>query len=219
MGINNQDWQIAIDLFTAALQKHHVSPQARSEFLQIIEVMKGDIVEVPWERRATGLSVPCGRRATALRSWTPRLRRRLRDDFDVLLSAVVTPVFATRARFAWVRPESSAWVVGPLHMTALRVEFDVYGGPRWGSHDVHQQQRTDCGETQEEGCDDINATATVQGWLDGFGAALSRGDYDAATAMFGTDAYWRDLVSFTWNIKTAEDPAAIRSMLEATVPM
>jgi putative flavoprotein involved in K+ transport len=62
-------------------------------------------------------------------------------------------------------------------------------------------------------------TATVQGWLDGFGAALSRGDYDAATAMFGTDAYWRDLVSFTWNIKTAEDRSAIRSTLEATVPM
>jgi putative flavoprotein involved in K+ transport len=62
-------------------------------------------------------------------------------------------------------------------------------------------------------------TATVQGWLDDFGAALSRSDYDAATAMFGTDAYWRDLVSFTWNIKTAEDPTAIRLMLEATVPL
>jgi hemoglobin len=50
LGINDEDWQIAIDLFTAALQKHHVSPQARSEFLQIIEAMKGDIVEVPWGR-------------------------------------------------------------------------------------------------------------------------------------------------------------------------
>jgi truncated hemoglobin YjbI len=47
LGINEEDWQIAIDLFTAALQKHHVSPQARSEFLQIIDDMKGDIVEVP----------------------------------------------------------------------------------------------------------------------------------------------------------------------------
>jgi len=49
LGINEEDWQIAIDLFTAALQKHHVSPQARSEFLQIIDDMKGDIVET-WER-------------------------------------------------------------------------------------------------------------------------------------------------------------------------
>jgi putative flavoprotein involved in K+ transport len=65
----------------------------------------------------------------------------------------------------------------------------------------------------------ITPAAAVQGWLDGFGAALSRGDYSAATAMFGTDAYWRDLVSFTWSIKTAEDPAAIRAMLEATMPL
>src|SRR5262245_21615648 len=36
--------------------------------------------------------------------------------------------------------------------------------------------------------------------------------------MFGSDAYWRDLVSFTWNITTAEDPAAIREVLAATVP-
>jgi putative flavoprotein involved in K+ transport len=62
-------------------------------------------------------------------------------------------------------------------------------------------------------------TATVRGWLDGFGAALSRGDYATASEMFGSDAYWRDLVSFTWNIKTAEDPAAIRTMLEATMPL
>jgi putative flavoprotein involved in K+ transport len=59
----------------------------------------------------------------------------------------------------------------------------------------------------------------VQGWLDRFGAALSRGDYDAATAMFGTDPCWRDLVSFTWNIKTAEDPSAVRLMLETTMPL
>jgi truncated hemoglobin YjbI len=50
LGINEEDWQIAIDLFTAALQKHHVSQQARTEFLQIIEGMKGDIVELPWAR-------------------------------------------------------------------------------------------------------------------------------------------------------------------------
>jgi hemoglobin len=47
LGINEVDWQIAIDLFTAALLKHHVSPHAQSELLQIIEDMKGDIVEVP----------------------------------------------------------------------------------------------------------------------------------------------------------------------------
>jgi len=47
LGITELDWQIALDLFTAALEKHHVTRQAQSEFLQIIENMKSDIVEVP----------------------------------------------------------------------------------------------------------------------------------------------------------------------------
>jgi len=46
LAINEEDWQIAINLFTAALLKHHVPPAAQAEFLQIIEDMKGDIVEV-----------------------------------------------------------------------------------------------------------------------------------------------------------------------------
>jgi len=46
LAINQEDWQIAIDLFSAALLKHHVPPAAQTEFLQIIEDMKGDIVEV-----------------------------------------------------------------------------------------------------------------------------------------------------------------------------
>ena len=58
----------------------------------------------------------------------------------------------------------------------------------------------------------------IQQWLDDFGAALARGDHAAAAAMFGEDSYWRDLVSFTWNIKTAEGPQQIRDMLAATMP-
>ena len=50
-------------------------------------------------------------------------------------------------------------------------------------------------------------------------AAVTRGDFDAATALFGDDSYWRDLVSFTWNIKTAEGAGEIRKMLEATMPI
>ncbi len=61
-------------------------------------------------------------------------------------------------------------------------------------------------------------TAQIQQWLDDFSAAIDRGDFAAAAAMFGDESYWRDLVSFTWNIKTAEGPAAIREMLAATMP-
>ncbi len=58
----------------------------------------------------------------------------------------------------------------------------------------------------------------IQQWLDAFGAALARGDHAAATAMFGDESYWRDLVSFTWNLKTAEGPRQILDMLVATMP-
>jgi putative flavoprotein involved in K+ transport len=61
-------------------------------------------------------------------------------------------------------------------------------------------------------------TQQITQWLNDFGAAIARGDFSVAASMFGDDSYWRDLVSFTWNIKTAEGPQAIRAMLEATMP-
>jgi putative flavoprotein involved in K+ transport len=61
-------------------------------------------------------------------------------------------------------------------------------------------------------------TALVSSWLADFEAAVSRGEFGRATSMFGDDSYWRDLVSFTWNIKTAEGPQQIQAMLEATMP-
>lgn len=54
-------------------------------------------------------------------------------------------------------------------------------------------------------------------WLANFDAALQRRDIDAAVAMFGEDGYWRDLVAFTWNIRTAEGTAQVRQMLQATL--
>ncbi len=60
-------------------------------------------------------------------------------------------------------------------------------------------------------------TARVSGWLAEFGAALDRRNSAAAAALFAEDSYWRDLVSFTWNIKTMEGRAAIAEMLDATL--
>ena len=40
-------------------------------------------------------------------------------------------------------------------------------------------------------------------------------DIDASVALFDDECYWRDLVSFTWNICTQESPAAVRAMLQA----
>lgn len=55
----------------------------------------------------------------------------------------------------------------------------------------------------------------AQEWLSDFEAALSQGQTAQATALFDTDCYWRDLVSFTWNIGTQEGQSAIEAMLQA----
>jgi putative flavoprotein involved in K+ transport len=60
--------------------------------------------------------------------------------------------------------------------------------------------------------------AGVTGWLSQFGDALAAGDPAAAAALFTEDCYWRDLIAFTWNIKTLEGRAEIAAMLEETLP-
>jgi putative flavoprotein involved in K+ transport len=57
----------------------------------------------------------------------------------------------------------------------------------------------------------------ARSWLKRFGAALSKGDSAVAVKLFGEDCYWRDLVSFTWNIKTMEGRSEIAAMLDATL--
>ena len=54
-------------------------------------------------------------------------------------------------------------------------------------------------------------------WLQKFGVALERGDINAAAGLFEPEAFWRDLVAFTWNIKTCEGRAEIKAMLAATL--
>ncbi len=58
-------------------------------------------------------------------------------------------------------------------------------------------------------------TQIASAWLADFESVLARGDIDAAVALFDPDCYWRDLVAFTWNIRTQEGPDAIRAMLQA----
>lgn len=60
---------------------------------------------------------------------------------------------------------------------------------------------------------DTTLTDQTQAFLDSFGGALSAGDIDSATDMFLDDCYWRDLVTFTWNIKTVEGKAQVADML------
>jgi putative flavoprotein involved in K+ transport len=62
-----------------------------------------------------------------------------------------------------------------------------------------------------------NPTQTVKSWLKRFDKALTARDAEAAAKLFGADSYWRDLVSFTWNIKTVEGREQIADMLKATL--
>jgi len=52
-------------------------------------------------------------------------------------------------------------------------------------------------------------------WLSDFEAALSAQDYAALTGLFAEDSFWRDLIAFTWNIKTLEGREQIDAMLRA----
>jgi len=54
-------------------------------------------------------------------------------------------------------------------------------------------------------------------WLAKLESALKARDAAAAAALFAPDGYWRDLVSFTWNIRTAEGRGQIADMLAATL--
>jgi putative flavoprotein involved in K+ transport len=58
------------------------------------------------------------------------------------------------------------------------------------------------------------ATTEVEQWLARFEEALAAGDSAAAAELFLDDSYWRDLVAFTWNLKTVEGPAGVKDMLD-----
>jgi putative flavoprotein involved in K+ transport len=62
--------------------------------------------------------------------------------------------------------------------------------------------------------DQTPQTAVAQALSD-LDAALTAADPEAAAALFEPDGYWRDLASFTWNIRTMEGRPAIAEMLAA----
>ena len=53
----------------------------------------------------------------------------------------------------------------------------------------------------------------VTGVLNKLGKALETDDIETAVSLFEADCYWRDLVSFTWNIRTMEGHDQVRDML------
>jgi putative flavoprotein involved in K+ transport len=60
-----------------------------------------------------------------------------------------------------------------------------------------------------------NPDQTISGVLEKLDTALQRGDANAAAEVFEPEGFWRDLVTFTWNIKTMEGRQQIADMLRA----
>ena len=63
----------------------------------------------------------------------------------------------------------------------------------------------------------VQPAAAVDQWLANFDEALTAGDAAAAAELFLEDSYWRDLVAFTWNLKTVEGRDGVEDMLGETL--
>src|SRR3954469_22337257 len=63
----------------------------------------------------------------------------------------------------------------------------------------------------------VQPAAAVDQWLASFDEALTAGDPAAAADLFLEDSYWRDLVAFTWNLKTVEGRDGVEHMLGETL--
>ena len=57
----------------------------------------------------------------------------------------------------------------------------------------------------------------ITAWLASLDSALKSGDTQAAAALFAPESYWRDFVTFTWNLKTLEGREQIAQMLDGTL--
>ena len=61
------------------------------------------------------------------------------------------------------------------------------------------------------------AASATNEWLSAFQAAVTARDAEAAAALFADESYWRDIISFTWNITTVEGRAGVADLLRATL--
>ena len=64
---------------------------------------------------------------------------------------------------------------------------------------------------------DVSAKATAKTWLTGFEAALASGDAARIAALFARECHWRDILAFTWNLRTASGAAAIAERMAPTL--
>ena len=54
-------------------------------------------------------------------------------------------------------------------------------------------------------------------WFAAFEDALAARDVDRAAGLFAATSFWRDLVAFSWNLTTVENPAGVADLLASTL--
>src|SRR5208283_172846 len=68
----------------------------------------------------------------------------------------------------------------------------------------------------------ISAAAAAETWLCDFGAALASGEAARIATLFAEDCHWRDVLAFTWDLRTTSGAASIAqriaSALSQTAP-
>src|SRR5437764_9830501 len=69
----------------------------------------------------------------------------------------------------------------------------------------------------QAGSDTVAAIANH--WLGRFEHALGSGDAAALAALFRADGHWRDVLAFSWRIRTASGAQAIGSELSLEAPL
>jgi len=75
---------------------------------------------------------------------------------------------------------------------------------------------TQAPEREQVPTTDTSPQGRVDAWLARFQAALDARDGAAAGALFATESFWRDLVAFTWNLKTVEGASGVADLVDAT---
>ncbi len=63
----------------------------------------------------------------------------------------------------------------------------------------------------------LSVQQRAEAWFEDFEAALRARDVRRAARMFAATSYWRDLVAFSWNLRTVEHPAGVADLLTETL--
>ena len=62
----------------------------------------------------------------------------------------------------------------------------------------------------------VDIKNAVANWLINFETAIRQNNADAVSFLFVENGHWRDLLAFTWHIRTVNGPSEIKAMIRET---